>query len=373
MNISILTCGRSDYSIYRPLLTKLAQKKSYNVTLVAFGTHLAKEFGETLRYIKKDGFAKILTVKHNTGLGGRFDNAEAMADCTKLFAKYWRDSEVDLIFSLGDRFEMFAAVAASIPFDIPVAHIHGGEKSLGAMDNIFRDAITSMSTLHFTTCTKHATRVKQILGNNSDLVFNVGSLGVEAMKNCNLFNPDKFKNEFGVDLSLPTALVTCHPETKGDTENYQKICELLSALDSENYQKVFTLPNNDFDGKIIAKEIKQYCKSRANCIAFESLGVAGYYSALFHCSFLLGNSSSGIIESASFGKWFINVGARQQGRVRSKNVLDVAFDRNEIGIAINKIRNRKEFNGVNIFDGGNTSSKIISAIEEWQTNGKNHC
>ncbi len=368
MNLGILSCGRSDYSIYRPLLQKARDIASIKVDIIAFGSHNYKEYGSTINELVEDSLGTVLPILHKIDNSSPKDNASSMADTMDVFSAFWSNTNYDIVLVLGDRYEMFAAAAASVPFQIPLGHLHGGEKSEGAMDDIFRDAISHMSSLHFTTCETHKERVSNLVKVPKATVFNFGSLGVEGMQSTDLFGVEDIKATYGVDLSIPTILATVHPETKGKLENERNINQLLEALDSLNDQVLFTLPNNDFDGALIRKKIETFCKDNDQRFCFESLGVRGYYSVLRQCSFLVGNSSSGIIEAASFGKYVLNLGARQLGRECSDNVSHCPFESKRIIESVNEIRSNGAYLGTNIYDGGSPSEKILEVLENFYGN-----
>ncbi len=363
VNIIVLTSSRADYGIYLPLLKKLKADNFFNLQIIAFGTHLSKKYGETINQILNDGFD--VAYKIETLLDGDSPKtiAKSMALTIDKFSSMWEKerSTADLILCLGDRYEMFAAVTSSVPFNIPVAHIHGGETTLGAIDNAFRHSLTSISKLHFVSTANHAKRVEQII-NSKENIYNVGALSLDNLNDIQLLRRNQFKEKFNIQLNNPV-LVTFHPETIAFKKNEEYINELIFALDTLNNQILITMPNADTSGNIIRDKIGEFAKRRSKVITVESLGTQGYFSCLQHCAFVLGNSSSGIIEAASFGKYVLNLGNRQLGRDRGENVIDCEIEKDKILNAVKVINTLPKLDKKNIYGDGHTADKIIAVLK----------
>jgi len=364
--IAILTSSRADYGIYLPLLKALKEDPYFDLQIIAFGTHLSPFHGYTINQILNDGFE--VTWQIESMLAGDSPNAIAtsMALTSLKFADFWKDHQhdFDLVFCLGDRYEMFAAVIAGIPFNIPFAHLHGGEKTLGAIDNIFRHAITLASKVHFVSCKEHAVRVTE-LTESKDNVFDIGALSLDNLNTLSLISKEDFYIKFGVDLNQPTILVTVHPETVTPEMNGIYVEELATTLlELKNYQVIITLPNADTSGFIIRNRLLQLpMESGSRIYCFENLGSQAYFTAMKFCSFLLGNTSSGIIEAASFGKYVINLGNRQKGRKQSQNIFNVPFNKEQIFQTVEKIENSPVYTGENIYYKGNAALTICSILK----------
>jgi GDP/UDP-N,N'-diacetylbacillosamine 2-epimerase (hydrolysing) len=366
-NVAILTSSRADFGIYLPLLRALKNDKSFKISIIAFGTHLSTFHGYTINNIIQAGFDVDYTVE-SMMLG---DSPDANSTATGIniikFSSFWKEHNEDfhLVFCLGDRFEMFGAVMAGVPFGIKFAHIHGGETTLGAVDNIYRHSISLASLVHFTANEEFSVRVKQLI-NSNNYVFTVGSLSLENVLSTQLYSNEEFYKMWGIDLAVKTILVTYHPETieyKKVEEYFNIIVTSLLKL-SEKYQILLTMPNADTSSGIIRFAINSNFKGRTNFYIYENLGSKSYYTALSKCLFVFGNSSSGIIEAASFGKFVINVGDRQKGRLKSDNVFDVPYSEYEINSAIETIRmNSFNFNGTNVYYKKNSSASIINLIK----------
>jgi GDP/UDP-N,N'-diacetylbacillosamine 2-epimerase (hydrolysing) len=364
--IGILTSSRADYGIYLPLLKTLKEDPDFNLKLIVFGTHLSPFHGYTINQILEDGFK--VDYKIESMLIGDSPNAisTAMALTSIKFADFWEihKNDFDLVFCLGDRYEMFSAVIAGIPFGIRYAHLHGGEKTIGATDNIFRHSITLASKYHFVSCEGHAKRVAELI-ESDDRIYNVGSLSLDSLKSLPLYSISEFHHVFHIDLSRPTILVTVHPETVNIENNQIYIDELTGALkELTDYQIIITLPNADTNSTIIRNKFLQLANDQNNrVLCIENLGSKGYFSAMKYCSFLVGNSSSGIIEAASFNKWVINLGDRQKGRYHSDNVLNAPFNNKIIISIISKIEPSLFYSGENIYYQEDVSKKICSILK----------
>lgn len=364
--IAVLTSSRADYGIYLPLLKAIKNDSFFELKIVVFGTHLSPFHGQTITHILNDGFKPAYQIE--SLIAGDSPNAisTSMALTTLKFADFWRDhqNDFDLVFCLGDRYEMFAAVVAGIPFNITFAHLHGGEKTLGAIDNIFRHAITLAAKYHFVSCEEHGKRVAELI-ESTENIFNIGALSLDNFDSLKLLSKEEFYAKFGLDLNNPTILVTLHPETVSTDKNEENIEELANALlERKKYQVLITLPNADTASSIIRKRLLKLPEESNNRIlCFENLGSNGYFTAMKHCSFLLGNTSSGIIEAASFGKWVINLGIRQGGRKQSQNIYNVPFNKETILHSVEIIEKNPDFNGPNIYYKKNAAKNICSILK----------
>lgn len=366
--IGILTSSRADYGIYLPLLNLLKKDPDFSLKLIVFGTHLSPFHGYTINNIVEDGFNTNYIIESMV-IGDTPNSISTALALTSLkFADFWKDhiNEFDLVFCLGDRYEMFAAVTSGIPFNIPFAHIHGGEKTLGAIDDIFRNSITLASKYHFVSCESHRKRVAK-LTESQDNIYNIGALSLDSISSLSLLSINDFKERHGLDLSNPTILLTLHPETKHPDNNEAFVNELsLTLLKLKNYQVLITLPNADTFGTIIRNRfllLPSQSENRIQC--FENLGTQSYFTAMKYCSFMIGNTSSGIIEAASFGKWVINVGNRQYGRIHSNNVYNSPFKESSIIKFIKRIEKDPDYKGGNIFFQGNAASLVCSVLKKY--------
>ncbi|MEI4769601.1 UDP-N-acetylglucosamine 2-epimerase [Psychrobacillus sp. FJAT-51614] len=366
--ICVVTGTRAEYGLLYWLMSKIQKDKELQMQLIVTGMHLSPEFGLTYQQIEKDGF--IIDQKIEMLLSG--DTPSAIVKSIGLgvigFADAYQSLKPDLVILLGDRFEIFAATQAAMVSRIPIAHIHGGELTEGLIDDPIRHSITKMSHIHFTASEEYRKRIIQ-MGEQPDTVFNVGTLGLEGIKNTSLLSLEAFKESIQFDMDK-FFLVTLHPTTLEESTAEEQIKILLSSLDEfKNYKILFTKTNADTDGRIINRYIEQYVQKNKNrCTVFDSLGQHRYLSAIKHCSAVIGNSSSGLVEVPFFLKPTINIGDRQRGRLKANSVIDCNFEKNEILRAIKKgISNNFNLNVQSmqqVYGSGNTSEDIIHVLKQ---------
>jgi GDP/UDP-N,N'-diacetylbacillosamine 2-epimerase (hydrolysing) len=370
MRIGILTSSRADYGIYLPLLRKLKGDVYFETDIIAFGTHLSEFHGLTINQIRSDGFEVKYTVSTVFVDDSPKGIATLMGQTSIEFAKFWQSKGhlFDLIFCIGDRYEMFAAVMAGVHFQIPFAHFHGGERSLGATDNIFRHAITLASKIHFSSTIESVKRIAE-LTETTNGIFHVGALSLDNLKDIKLLTMEEFNNKWGIDLSKKTILVTFHPETTSLTKNdlYSKeIIEAINAL--PEFQVLITMPNADTESNVIRNNFIANFHDNRNVFLVENLGTQSYFTAMNYCTLLIGNTSSGIIEAASFKKYVINLGERQKGRTTGSNVIHTAIDSSVIVSKILNTANLMDFEGDNIYFNGGASEKILNILKSIDIN-----
>lgn len=366
MKIAVLTSSRADYGIYLPLLNKIKEDSYFELEIIAFGTHLSTSHGFTLSEIQKNSYKKIHTIS------SLISNDEAQGISTSYaltalkFADFWQHNKFDLVMCLGDRFEMSAAVQAGIPFNVKFAHFHGGETTLGAIDNIYRQQITLASSLHFTASQIFSDRIIELIDNNKN-VYTVGSLSLSEIEKFQPINKTEFYKKFKLS-DKDFALITFHPETVNTEMNQDFAGEMRRAL-SKVAKKLFlviTMPNADTMGSIFRMEIerlKSELPTQVMCI--ENFGKENYFSAMHYAKILIGNTSSGIIEAASFGKYFVNVGDRQKGRLQSDNVINTSFNYQGIVDAVDKAIKNGTFMGINNYYNRHSAFLIIKYIKHF--------
>jgi len=328
--IGVVTVSRSDYGHLRPVLDALRRAPDLELALFVAGMHLAPEFGLTVRDIEADGFPISARVEM---LGGG-DTPEAVAAATGRgvtgFGEAFARVRPDLLVVLGDRFEMLAAAVAALPFALPVAHIHGGEVSEGAMDNQIRHAITKLAHLHFASAEPHARRIAA-MGEEPWRIHTVGAPGLDRLATTEPLSRAALARELGLPEAGPWLLVTFHPVTLEYRDTAAHIDELLAAIEKTDGFIVITYPNADTSGRLIVERIEEFAgRHPRRCRLAKSLGERLYLSLLRHADVMIGNSSSGLIEAPSFGLPVVNVGSRQRGRLRGANVIDVEPSREDI-------------------------------------------
>jgi GDP/UDP-N,N'-diacetylbacillosamine 2-epimerase (hydrolysing) len=366
MRIGILTSSRADYGIYLPLLQKIKIDSFFELEIIAFGTHLSKGHGYTIKQIENDDYAVIHSISSLISNDDEQSIATSYGLTVLKFADFWTQHKYDLVFCLGDRFEMSAAVQAGIPFGVKFAHIHGGETTLGAIDNVYRHQITLASVLHFTATEAFKNKVADLM-ETAEGIFTVGSLSLD---NIHSFIPIE-KKVFYDTFKIPDedyALVTFHPETVSSKDNYQYARAMKNAIAkvAETLFVVITMPNADTLGSIYREEIiKLKNELPERILLIENFGKVNYFSAMFYSKILIGNTSSGILEAASFGKYAINVGNRQKGRVQSNNVLNSEFEESAIISAVTKGISFEKYNGENVYFKQRVADNIIKIVKEF--------
>ena len=363
-NIAVITVGRSDFGIYRPVLRAL-EASNLHVMIVAGGSHLDAKSGYTLEEVRDAGYSDVETVNMLTDSDEPEGIAQSMGLGVAGFGEVYARRSPDLILLLGDRFEMLSAAAAALPFTIPMAHIHGGELTEGAIDDQIRHGITKMSHLHFVAADEYHRRVLQ-LGEEPWRVTTCGAPGLDNLTSVDYLSRGALQDRLGLDLSVDPLLVTYHPVTLEYTDTSKQIDEFIRALDTVSAPIIITFPNSDTHNQDIVDAIVKFAASRADVIAVPSLGLQGYFSTMRIAAAMVGNSSSGIIEAASFGLPVVNIGSRQAGRVRGANVIDVECAQEEIQRGI-QCATSPEFRRVastviNPYGNGNAAELIANTI-----------
>lgn len=285
------------------------------------------------------------------------------------FARAFSKLKPDAIIVLGDRFEMHSATVAAVPFGIPIAHVHGGELTVGAFDDALRHSITKLSHLHFVATSEYARRVEQ-LGEENWRITIAGAPGLDNLKCLALPSQNEFEAKYGLELHPKPLLVTYHPVTREYTNTKQHATELMEALHEVHFPVVFTMPNSDTYGHIIRQAIAAYLRDHPSARAIENLGTDDYFALMSYAAAMVGNSSSGIIEAASFGLPVVNIGSRQEGRVRGKNVIDVGNERGQIRSGIYRATSAQFKDSLagltNPYSCGNASETIVRRLETVQ-------
>ena len=364
--IAIVTGTRAEYGLLKPVIRLLMSSPGVETQIFVTGMHLSPEFGTTIREIEDDGIHVtermeiLLSSDSFVGMGKSM--GLAMIGFTEVFAR----NKPYLVVLLGDRFEIFCAAASATVARVPIAHIHGGELTLGAIDDAFRHSISKMSCLHFTSTEEYRKRVIQ-MGESPETVHNVGSLGVEAIRTLNLWSRERLESDLGIRFRQHNILVTFHPVTLDNHPAREQLNNLFAALDGvPDAMVVFTKANADAQGRAINEMIDGYVALHGDRVsAYSSLGQTRYLSLMRQCSVVVGNSSSGIIEAPSIGVPTVNIGDRQKGRVRAESVIDCVAECAEILSSIVKALDLVRTDGSvlrNPYEGNNTAETIVQTI-----------
>lgn len=333
--IAVVTSGRADYGIYLPLLRVLEAADDFDLTLFVTGMHLSPEFGLTVKVIEQDRYHIAERIECLLSSDSPEGIALSMGLGVQGFARAFQRNRIDLLIVLGDRFEMHAAALAALPFNFPVAHIHGGELTRGAIDESLRHSLTKLSHLHFTTTEEYRQRVIQ-LGEAPWRVTTCGAPSLDNLQQVSLLTAAQIKERFGVMPTAETLLITYHPVTLEYALAEEQIDALLEALEKTGRPLLFTLSNADTSGRLLNQKIHSFAARNTQAAVVHNLGTQGYFSAMQLVAAMVGNSSSGIIEAASFGLPVVNVGIRQQGRVKGPNVIDTGNTSEEIFTGIGR-------------------------------------
>jgi UDP-hydrolysing UDP-N-acetyl-D-glucosamine 2-epimerase len=365
--IGVVTTGRADYGIYRPVLDAIRSRPDMRLGLFVTGMHLSPEFGMTVRAIEADGYPIVERVEMLLSSDSPAGIAKSMGLGTLGFAGAYAHWRPDLLLVLGDRFEMHAAVVAALPLLIPVAHVHGGESTQGAIDEALRHAITKMSHLHFVATEEYARRVRQ-LGEEPWRVTVSGAPALDNLKTVPLLSREELAAQFGLRLHEGFLLVTYHPVTLEYENTEGQTAELLAALDSSQRPVLFTMPNADTRGRSIRQSILRFVEEHTASQAVENLGVQGYFSVMSQAAAMVGNSSSGIIEAPSLELPVVNIGSRQQGRITAANVIHVACQKEDILRGIRRATSPEFRAGlrdlVNPYGDGNAAGRIVDRLHD---------
>jgi GDP/UDP-N,N'-diacetylbacillosamine 2-epimerase (hydrolysing) len=367
--VCVVTGTRADYGLLRWVMEGIRQSPDLHLQVIATGMHLSPEFGLTYREIEKDGFAIDRKVEMLLSSDTPAGVTKSMGLGLMGFGEAIEQLKPDLMLVLGDRFEIFAAAAAAMVARVPLAHLHGGETTEGAIDEAIRHSITKMSHLHFVAAEEYRRRVVQ-LGEAPERVFLVGGLGIDNIKRLDLLDRAALEASLDFKLGPKNLLVTFHPVTLEKSTAGAQMTELLAALDAlEDTHLIFTMPNADTDGRILIAMIEQFVATHPNARVYTSLGQMRYLSCISQVDGVVGNSSSGLIEVPSFRKGTVNIGDRQRGRLKAGSVIDCAPDRQSIADALRTLYSAEFQSGLamvrNPYGEGGASDKVVRVLQEY--------
>jgi len=365
IKISITTGTRAEYGILKPLLDEINKSKKLQLNLIVTGSHLSKNHGNTIKEIRKDGFkisAKINMIPKK-------DSAKyttiAIGKGIIEFSKYFTKIKPNFNIIIGDRYEMLASAIVAYHQNIPNIHIHGGDKS-GGVDEYTRHAITKMSNIHFTATKNSTIRVKK-MGENPKYVLQVGSLSIDEIVKNRITPLEKINVKYKLNLTGNEILVLQHPDTNESHKSQEQITATLKSVLKTKYKIIIIGPNIDTGNNKILKTIQKFSKKYSRIKFFKSLPREDYLGLLKNCRLLIGNSSSGIIESTLFKTSVINIGERQKGRDRGPNVINVMkFSQKLISAALKKALaiQKSDLKISHIYGSGNAAKEIVSYLEK---------
>ncbi|WP_368506595.1 MULTISPECIES: UDP-N-acetylglucosamine 2-epimerase [unclassified Tamlana] len=369
MKICIATGTRAEYGLLKPLMQAIQSEATWQLQLLVTGAHLSPEFGLTYKIIETDGFKIDKKVEMLLSADTSSSIVKSMGMGMVGYADAFAELNPDLLFILGDRYEMLSVASSALIFNIPIAHIHGGEITEGAYDDAIRHSITKMSHLHFASTEAYKNRIIQ-LGENPKNVFNVGAIGLDSIKNLKLLTKEELEENLDIKFKKYNYQVTFHPSTldKESPENQFQI--LLNAISKqEDSFFVFTKANADTGGRIINKMIDEYVSQNIDkATAFTSLGNLRFLSLVQYCDAIIGNSSSGILEAPSLNSATINIGNRQKGRIQARSVVNSNLDEQDILEAFSQIKQdtfKKDLARIiNPYDNGGSCHKIMDVLKK---------
>lgn len=372
--IVILTATRAEYGLLKPIMTKLLEDPYYDTRIAVTGMHLSPEFGMTVREIESDQLPvdKKIEIVLSSDTPAAISKSMGLALIS--FSEYFEECNPDAVMVLGDRYETLAVCCAAVNARIPIFHLHGGETTEGAIDEAIRHSLTKMSYLHFTSTEVYRKRVIQ-MGESPDRVFHVGAMGVENALNTQCMSVAELEDSIGFALGERYAVGTFHPVTLETATAGKQAEELLSALDQhKEIRYLFTGANSDTDGRSINRILKEYARRNDNFCLVDSLGMRRYLSALKNSLFVIGNSSSGLMEAPSFHIPTINIGDRQRGRISGETVISCEPERHAIEEAIHKAMDASFREAIkkaeNPYGDGHTSEKIIKIMRDFFENDR---
>lgn len=362
--IAVVTATRAEYGILRPLICRLQKDTEFELQLIVTGMHLSEKYGNTQVEIEKDKIPVFRKIPILEDGNSAYDVSVTMANALCRFAGYFRDEKPDMVIVLGDRTEILGICAAAMNEGIPIAHLHGGELTEGAVDDCVRHAVTKMSYLHFTASEMYRNRVIQ-LGESPDRVFNVGALGVENILHTQLFSYEDICREIGIPNDQKYVVVTFHPVTQEPGEEQHQTQELIAAMrEKSGYFYLITKANADAGGQRVNELLENFSERVPNAKLVSSLGMVRYLSALKYSEFALGNSSSGIIEAPALGIPTVNIGERQRGRLMADTIVQCKPEKELILEAMDEAAVMPHKVST-LYGDGETSAKIVTIIKNF--------
>lgn len=372
--VCVVTGTRAEFGLLRWLMEEINQHAQLELQVAVTGMHLSPEFGSTYQEIEAAGFA--IDAKVEMLLSADSDTAvtKSMGLGVIGFADAYERLQPDIVVVLGDRFEIFAATSAALIAGIPIAHLHGGETTEGAFDEAIRHSITKMSHLHFVAAEAYKNRVVQ-LGESPERVFNVGGMGIDAIKRIRLLDREALEESMDFRFGDKNLLITFHPVTleseDSSTEQMQALLDAVAELDDTHL--IFTMPNADTGGRQLTRVVREFVDGRDNASVYSSLGQLRYFSCLAQVDGVIGNSSSGLLEAPAFQIGTVNIGDRQKGRLKAKSVIDCEPSKAAISGAINKLYSPQFKNSLQVvsnpYGNGGASKSIVKVLAEHPLDG----
>lgn len=363
--VAVVTGTRAEYGYLKPLMNEIKKDNQLKLIPIATGMHLLNQYGKSINDVEKD-FPDINKIEMKLKGDTLQDMTSYLAEGIKNLSYFFEKTEPDIVIALGDRSEAFATAIASVYLNIPFAHINGGDVSGTTLDESIRHAITKLAHIHFVHTKTNAKRIEK-MGEEKKRIFVTGALTIDSIKQLNLMSKEDLFKKYNLKPYEKTFLILHHPTTTLKDKGFSQFKELIYALEELKKQTVLIYPNCDAGSKNFIDLIEKYEK-KSYIYTFKNLRQVDYLSFMKNCDLMIGNSSSGIIESPSFKIPAINIGSRQQGRERSDNIIDVKPNKKEILKAVDFALNNEKFQNklercVNKFGDGDTSKKIVKILK----------
>ena len=371
-NVVVLTTSRADFSIYQSVLRALDAHTEITPSLIVTGMHMSEAFGYTFKEVEKSGWPIAANFDCLSDGDSAKDIGISMGQATSGMAKALDGIDADLLIVLGDRFEMAAAALAAVPQGLPICHLHGGEETEGAMDNVLRHMLTKLSHLHCCATELAASRIQQ-MGEPAERVIVSGAPALDNIAAVPRLSRAELAKQFGLPESGDFALITYHPVTLDLAATDVEIEALFTVINEIDIKCIFTAANADTAGRALNAKIEQFVSETEGQMLIGHMGAKGYYSAMEHAAMMIGNSSSGILEAASFGLPVINIGDRQKGREVSPNLIQTCGTTQKLKAAFKKAQEPK-FKAlceqrVNVYGDGQAAGRIVGAVAEFLESG----
>ncbi|MFT6906214.1 MAG: GDP/UDP-N,N'-diacetylbacillosamine 2-epimerase (hydrolyzing) [Oleiphilaceae bacterium] len=363
--VCVVTGTRAEYGLLKPIMEKITNSVYLELQLVVTTMHLSEEFGLTYKQIEKDGFSIDEKIENLLAIDSKTAMAKSSGLAIILMSDVLTRLRPDIVLLLGDRYETHAVATTAMLMNVPIAHVHGGELTEGAVDEQIRHSITKMAYLHFTSTEEYRNRVIQ-LGEDPKRVFCTGAPGIDNIFKMSLQDEETLEQQLKWEINSPTALFTFHSETLSTFDMKVQIERILQAIEVSGINVLFTYANADDGGRAINCAIEKFVdKNKKKYCVVKSLGQVKYLSAMKHVSLVIGNTSSGIIEAASFHKPVVNIGHRQQGRLQSGNVINCNIENipNAITKALNDNFSHQCKKTINLYGKGNAAEQIVEQLE----------
>lgn len=366
--ITVVTGSRAEFGLLKSLLTLLGNAPELELEFLVTGSHLSERHGATIHEIREMGFSDFHEIKLGIHVESEAEVGLAIGEAVKKFSLHFSTSKPSLVLILGDRYEIFGVAIAAAAQGIPIGHIHGGEVTEGSRDDIYRHAITKLASVHFVASSEFKNRVVR-LGELPGAVHVVGGLGLDAISKTKKIPKTEIENNLGITLSNNVALVTYHPDTINPQDTEIQIQVLINAMSYfSDIQFIITGSNADYKGEKVNKLWQEACLAHSNFYFFSSLGQERYVSLLSMAKFVMGNSSSGILEAPSLKVATINVGSRQNGRPKAESIIDVECKESAIKMGIERCQSI-EFQSLlatvnNPYGRPGASQKILKVLQK---------